>query len=83
MKKLLFTLSFLLYMIPAAINAETTPSTKDAADCRVTCTIYVNIGGVTYGFSGTAGGIFTDCATAGDKACQAAMENMLEIIYQL
>ncbi|WP_192821919.1 hypothetical protein [Rufibacter sp. LB8] len=52
--------------------------------CRVTCTINVPDGfGGSYGFSGTAGNIFTSCETAMEKACKEATRNAFEIMMDL
>lgn len=46
--------------------------------CRVECTVIGLVNGKYQEFSGKAGGIFTNCETAGEKACEKAEQQLEE-----
>lgn len=56
----------------------------EEAICRVTCTINIPDGlGGSIGISASAGGIFTDCETAGERACRKVLDNINSILQDM
>ena len=57
---------------------------KEAAACRVTCTISVPDGfGGSIGVSGTAGNFLTSCENAREKACKKATQNAFDVLMAI
>lgn len=87
-KKVIMINSFIigvtsLFSVDSA-NIKENINTPNEEVCRVTCTINVSDGfGGTIGISGTAGNIFTSCETAREEACKRALQNVIDIMYDM
>jgi len=76
MNILLVLLLWFVGFTPSSYSAPVSEIASDA--CRVSCTI--SVGGV--GVTATAGGIFTSCERAGDKACAKATVMAVKLLVQ-
>ena len=70
----LISLSLITLLNPTTVDQSTMSANSDL--CRITCTITVvdEQSGNAIAFSATAGGIFTSCENAMEKACERARE---------
>ena len=83
MKKLLILILLALSTTSVFANKNSSnDDKKNEPSCRASCSVSVNINGVTYTVETSAGSIFTSCETAGKNCQKKLMHKLVDLVYQ-